>query len=897
VTTKVILADCLEPRVNQIRAICEDWTRAGLITESVWLDVYSEMYEAMHISASGRRSLPTSEWLAELPPGEELRLVVLQPLFDGNQPFTIPFLQEKLAPFELLTSAFGGSINLICPNDNTNNVSRSLIHKNHLNLVAVPRDAISPGAAELPVTEEIEQVYSHIAINLCSAASLWVGIDRIKNYVVGDMKNIQLQKTFVRYVDASELVDEIVAAVIQEATTETSRVFDAQGVEFDSLAEIPAQGAIRNLANSFLDKNKDLLDLNPELPFSDAEKNRKSLWESFKIFGEFLFKYLTKAPGLWAKEKIANLSKKIASKANEFFWGDDSANEVVVNGISGSSVKPAQQDDASVDEKSAAEQLLEVSASFVQKETNSFPPPADPKATWADFAEVCLGLLDGTGVRIDYPMPRIDGQSNTLVLSNPTLVAPALSENSFPVGANLPITMAGINLSASDPYLALLARQQILDALALENSPAVQAELTEQKNNLEQWMQGNSSFVWNVGLKIAINLNEARLRLRKLSTGISTKFSETRLAEAEIAARKSLMNAIKVSLGIFATTAALAFTPLFPVFPVIIVGAAVLMIWTLVGGILFNKAIRGYFQVSNEVDKESAKHEHLMNQKVQFAKDAQRLAAVYIQYQAWSKLLSETIYRPFGEDLSHSVGRVSPIRMLTDLTKSLHVGRLATNASDKQDLVVGVKKKFFGKGWRYENFSRLLKSLGADSNNIFSDPAIGNNSVLAKIYKIYDPSIARDNLLEEAAKSARQLALVSADYSHWPVNSVSGVLDNAGSTCQRFLTPLLASEKFINTSLIKSGDNGTVNAMHSDGAHVYMDRRIPTGSPERVAITILDGDQLTGYQQLDYMAVRIERSELFGLVSLAFLEKTQEEIDRKIRLANKQEDVLPEVAG
>ncbi|MEY4418592.1 MAG: hypothetical protein RIQ88_1030, partial [Actinomycetota bacterium] len=480
--TKVILADCLEPRINQVRAICEDWTRAGLISESVWLDVKSEMYEATYISDSGRRTLPTAEWLAELPPGETIKVVVLQPLFEGCEPFTTDDLQSKLRAYELLYSAFGESVNLICPFDNTEDFSRNVIHRNRLNLVAVPRDAISPGAAELPVTEDIEQIYSHIALNLCSAASLWIGIDRIKNYVVGDMKNIQLQKTFVRYVDASELVDEIVTAVIQEASTESSRVFDAQGVEFDSLAEIPAQGAIRNLANSFLDKNKDILGLNPELPFSDAEKNKKSLWESFKIFGEFLFKYLRKAPGLWAKEKIATLSKKIASKANEFFWGDDSANEVVVNGISGASVKPAQQDDVSVDEKSAAEQLLEVSASFVQKETNSFPPPADPKATWADFAEVCLGLLDGTGVRIDYPMPRIDGQSNTLVLSNPTLVAPALSANQFPVGANLPITMAGVNLSASDPYLALLARQQILDALALDNSPAVQAELTEQKN-------------------------------------------------------------------------------------------------------------------------------------------------------------------------------------------------------------------------------------------------------------------------------------------------------------------------------------------------------------------------------------------------------------------------------
>ena len=883
-TTRVILADSFEPRINQVRAICEDWTRAGLIRDSIWLDYSSEMYEVTSLTSSGREVLPTAEWLSTLPAGEPIQIVVLQPLFKDAKPIGLAYLIDKIQPYALLNQAIGQSINLICPFVSSTDVPRNIIHSGRLNLIGVPLDSVSPGAAELVINENSDEMFSHLALNLCSAASLWIGVEEIKRALVGDMQNIQLQKTYVRYVDASELVDEIVASVLTEAASPVSRVFDIQGIEYDALTNMGAQAAVKVLTDKFMEINKSTLQISPEKTYVAENKQARSLWQAIKMYFEFLFKYLRKAPGRWAREKIAEFSKRIATTANRMIFGDDSAYEVVFNGITGSSLQQGSSEDTQ-DERSAAEQLLDVSAAYLKNETNSFPAPASPKEVWSDFMQIALGLLDGGSPRTGYPMPQVDGSQNPLVLENPERVVPALNSSSFVVPANIPVSISGVVISADDPYLALVALQQLDDALKLENSAALEAELTEQKNLLEHWMQSNSSFAWDVGKRIGENLNQARLRLRQISAGVSTKFSENRLIEAEKRARDAMWRMLKISGGIFVSVAGLCFTPLFPLAPLIIVGGILLFLWNLIGGIMFHRAIRDYFQVANQLDEEQKKHDHIMRQKLDFARDVQRLAVIYVQYQYWVRLLSETVYRPFGvEDLRHT-GRVSPIRMLTDVTKSLSVGRLATNANDKEILVNGVKKKFFVKGWRTQNFNRLLEALGADPRQVFSDTGVGNNSSLARISKLTDRTNSREKLLDEAAKTARKLAMDSADYGSWPVLATGASSVAGGNTCQRFLNPMLASEKHIKTDLIKPGDVGTVNEIHTDGAHVYMDKRIPTGNPERVALAQLNNAELTDYQQLDYMAVRVERSVLFGYTSLAFLEKTAEEIDRDRRRA------------
>jgi hypothetical protein len=884
VPIRVILADALEPRINQIRAICEDWARAGLIRESIWIDIKSEIYQVMEMSAEGRRDIAAAEWLAGLPAGRDIQLVVLQPLLEGQEPIELEYIMRKLAPYTLLAQATGHSINLVCPFTESTNVNPAVLHPNRLNIIAIPTDSVAPGAADLAISEHSTMVYSHVAVQLCSAAGLWVGVPEVRRDAVGDMRNIQLQRTFVRYVDASELVDDIVLAVLKEAANPVSRVFNVHGIEYDSLSDSQTQMALELLVKKFVDQNKDSLEISPEKEFPLKDRTAMGLVQAIKMYFEFLFKYLAKAPGRWAKEKVTVITKKVADTANRMIFGDDSAYQIVVNGIAGggsSSVQVENQSSAN----SAAEQLLDVSANYLKNETNLFPAPHNPRDVWSDFVQIALGLLDGGTTRSGYPMPQTEGRQQSLVLGTPSKVVPPVSSEAFVLPANIPVTMSGVVIGADDPYLALVAIQQLKDALAKEHSAAVDAELNEQVTLLEHWMAKNTSFAWNVGLIVGTNLNNARLRLRQLGLGVAAKFSETRLAEAELAARRAIWNMLKVSLGIMLGTAALAFTPLLPLVPLLLVGGGVLVVWNIIGGILFHRAIRDYFQVMHQLDEDERKHEHMLSQKIDFARDVQRLAVVYIQYRSWVRLLAETVYHPFGEELVESGVRVSPIRLLTDLTKSLAVGRLATTDGDKDKLLEGVKRKFFQKGWRVDNFNRFLAAMGADPDSVFGDEGVGNNSVLARISALDSPATSRSQMIEVASKKARRLAIEGADYRNWPVLGTGEVTAHHGNTCMRFLSPLLTPVQYLPQDLVNSRDQGDVNTMHPKGASVYMDKRIETNNPENVNVSQLDSNQLTDYQELDFMAIRIERTELFGEPSLAFLAKSQAVLEMESRRA------------
>jgi hypothetical protein len=895
--TSVILADALEPRINQIRAICEDWTRAGLISQSIWIDIQSELNVVMKLDESGREDIVMSEWLTSLPADEEIQLVVLQPLLTGIKPMTLEFILNKLHPYSKLFEATAQLTNLVCPFSTSQNVQAEMIYANRLNLVAVPADSLSPGAADLPIDEKSDNAYSYIAVQLCSAASLWIGVERVKPEAVGDMKNVQLQRTYVRYVDASELVDDIVLAVIREAANPVSRVFNRHGLEFDSVTDNQSQIAIKLLVEKFMEQNKESLGISPEKPFEGAERTATGIIRAIKMYLEFIFRYLLKAPGRWAREKIAVLTKKVADTVQRNTFGDDSSYQIVVNGIAGGSSASPDVDKERAG-SSAAEQLLDVANVYIQNQTNIFPAPHSPRDVWSDFIQIALGLLDGGIPRSTYPMPQVEGIQESLVFESPTKVVPPVSGESFVIPANIPISLSGVAIGSDDPYLALVALQQLQDAIALDNSAAVAAEMNEQVALLQHWMDTNESFAWDVGRRLGGNLNDARLRLRQIGLGLSTKFSEDKLVEAEYGARRAIMNMFKASFALILTTIGVAFfTPAALLMPIILIGGAVLVVANIIGGIFFQRAIREFFQAQHQLNEDEKRHQHIISQKINFARDVQRLAVVYIQYRSWVRLLAETVYHPFGKDTAETGVRVSPIRLLTDLTKSLAVGRLATTDTSKDKLLDGVKRKFFQKGWRLENFDRFLTALGADKEHVWADEGVGKNSKLAEIANLTNSDWSRGQLIEDASKAARKMAVASADYRDWPILATGESKVNPGNTCLKFLSPLLAPVDYLSQQLIVPREQGTANEVHPSGSLVYMDDRIDVGSLEKVAVVGLARHQLTDYQELDFMGVRIERSVLFAPQALSFLALDKMYLERQELRAKAVVTDLEEVQG
>ena len=136
---RVILADALEPRINQIRAICEDWARAGLIRESIWIDIKSEIYQVMEMSAEGRRDIAAAEWLAGLPAGRDIQLVVLQPLLQGQEPIELEYIMRKLAPYTLLAQATGLSFHRVHQCQSSSSSSKQVEHNCNSDRLSSPR--------------------------------------------------------------------------------------------------------------------------------------------------------------------------------------------------------------------------------------------------------------------------------------------------------------------------------------------------------------------------------------------------------------------------------------------------------------------------------------------------------------------------------------------------------------------------------------------------------------------------------------------------------------------------------------------------------------------------------------------------------------------------------------
>ena len=141
------------------------------------------------------------------------------------------------------------------------------------------------------------------------------------------------------------------------------------------------------------------------------------------------------------------------------------------------------------------------------------------------------------------------------------------------------------------------------------------------------------------------------------------------------------------------------------------------------------------------------------------------------------------------------------------------------------------------------------------------------------------------------------MAVASADYRDWPILATGESKVNPGNTCLKFLSPLLAPVDYLSQQLIVPREQGTANEIHPSGSLVYMDDRIDVGSLEKVAVVGLARHQLTDYQELDFMGVRIERSVLFAPQALSFLALDKMYLERQELRAKAVVTDLEEVQG
>ncbi len=879
-TQKIIIANLTDLATHQVFQVVSDWTLAGLAGESVWIDS-GNPGEVHQIDESGITKIGINDWMSSgLKDGVQLRIFALQVLRDAKNGVPFETIQSVLSAHPQLTQASGGLVNILVPVDGLEKVNGSVFFEHRLNIVVAPADGTAPSSAHNLVTKKSPEVFSHAAAGLVSVAGFWHGQDESpleklnQNRVLGPGQNTMLSRAFVRYVDASDLVNNLVHSVALTDVSVLPVAIDDKGKPFDFLSEGQAQAAIDSISTAFYKENEAQLGFKQPPAFRSGPLKSIGFIDAIKLYFSFVFKWLWAAPGEWAREKIANAKKSIAASGQRFL-GSDSQYEVIVKGVS------VRSHDSNT-ELDLSQEILDAARAGLG--SSHLIPPASPYQLWESMVSATCNLADG-GVGFEsINLPSVG--ADRVLVRDPKLLTPDSRSNNFDVPARLPIPMSGARLRSDDPYSAYVVMDQIEEALknASELSPVTYNELHQLKLNLQSWVQNNRSFVWQIGLKLALQLNKARAESRAMLMVSQNLGTEFQLEEAERNARKALWNVIKGGLLIAALGGLAWLVQAFLLFlttkswpgtlaagwwlPALIF-AGVLLIWNLVGLAAFNGKVGEFFDLEKKINEEKARSRWAAANLQVVLQELHRLASLYGQYRLWVKVLSPLFYREPEAATSTSSSKTS-IKNLTDLPKSVVVAELSPSPEAREELFSRVRNSFYKRGWLKTTLDRYIDERGLNVNDIWSDTAQSSNSELLKLASISADTDSAKLLSDLAGSSAKDLATQGANFQSWTV-LVRGQKTGQEQVSGAFIDALRNGAGPIPVGSILSARASVqgVSAVSLPNSYFAFDSRLESatdvGQVQQIAPSGLEK------RSLDFMAVRLELTDLISSDSFAFV--------------------------
>jgi hypothetical protein len=494
-------------------------------------------------------------------------------------------------------------------------------------------------------------------------------------------------------------------------------------------------------------------------------------------------------------------------------------------------------------------------------------------------------LADG-GAGFDAVLLPSVGAERVLV-RDPALLTPDSRTNNFDVPARLPIPMSGARLRSDDPYSAYVVMDQIEEALrnASELSPVTFNELNQLKLNVQTWVQNNRSFVWQIGLKLGLELNKARVQMGSMLKVSRNLVDEFQLEEAERKARKALWNVIKGGLGIFAAGGLVWLVQAFVTFLVAkvwpttlaagwwvpaLIFAIVLLVWNIIGMAAFNDKVGEYFDLEKSISEQKARARWATANSQVVLQELLRLASLYGQYRFWVKVLSPMFYRE-SEVAAKAVVSKNSIKNLTDLPKSVVIAELSPSPEAREELFSRVRNSFYKRGWLKTTLDNYIAQRGMNNIDIWADTAQSSNSELVKLAAVSGDKDAAKLLSDLAGSSAKQLATQGANFQRWTVLT-KGL--NAGQEMEsgNFVDVLRNGGGAIPTGSIltaKASVQG-VSAVSNANSYFAHDERLEATTDVSNVESIAPSEQET--RSLDFMAVRLELTDLISSDSFAFVE-------------------------
>lgn len=873
---RLVITRLTNPVVSEVRGLIGDFISSGLAEGLSWLDLDNPKRVILQDS-KGDSVLSLDDWMADyLPSVLDLQLVVFQPLVDGFEPILQDQLHQMLSGDDTLTKRLLSATSVLIPGAEVAKKSQEIFLTNRVNVVVSPVDGRSPLSPTVKVDGSGDRYFGHAATNLISLLGLWVGqnefpLSSFTSAAMGVAKPVFVVRSYVRHIDASGLVGSVIdqALTVPEGSFIT---FDQQGVPFTKVQPHAQQGVVREVAKEFITQNKSMLALGAAAPFKNKQRTGRTLGELLKEYFSFIGS-VVQTPGTWARTKFNEMSGGVANKVQSAFLGKDSEYEIFVNGVSGV--------DSNV-EMDAVSQLVSAADSIrgnVQR-----PAPPNPGNLWSDMAAISSSLVDAAEISSTIEMPGVKGGARDII-TTPSLLVRSGESDLYLVSPSLPIPLAGKVLKPSDPYLYVLTKSQIDEALLNKRQKLSGAQLNmlqEAKVELESWGAQQNSFLWAVGEQIANSLNEARKALLPQALQVDDELDQKMLIDMEIRVRKSFMRIILGALGIvvigglawLAQATYLNF--LYGKWPSAIISnwglplfafLGFLMLWLIIGSIIFDRGVRELFALRHKRMEARARAEHAQLQRAHLITEILRLGEIYAQFQAWSSLLSPPILAPvhLSNGSQNALGKIR----LSDLPSSFSQGSLTVETAKVSELSDRVRQQFFSVGWLQRTINGYLSSLGADLGRVWQESPSDARASLTKAMENFQKELDSGDWKDGSSALARQIAIQSANYQSWPLATDFGKGKLVDSS-EEFMQELASGAEALPGVLLT--DSTTVarsNSLDSDLSRLYLDSRLKLNSEVRVR-DYQPFESASG-RELDLMAVRLDVSSCMGPANLSFV--------------------------
>lgn len=862
-----------KPQNAGARAILEvvrDWTLLGFLGQSIWFDPESPG-EVVRVTSGGAENLDTLDWVGSVEDFSSIEFFVLQPQKDPNSLVSWKEIKDTLSPFGRVTLTLPKAVNVVIA---TSEGSDEGVIPAIVNFLAVPQDGFSPNGGSVPVTKSSKNYSIHGAKELATVAGLWSGQAESglkgEQVLPGRTDVLSIGRSFVRYVDASSLVETVVQSVLDVDFSKLPQPVDQQA---DSLLESIPQGnaseSVVAVADSFSVAHPELLYKAPPRPSEQIERADFNLIALVKGYFRYVKDWIVRQPGDLLAQSINRFKMSLATKAEKYFGGEEPAMRVYLAGV------PSQsRDNGSTD---ATESILSWAESQASKETTELRAvaPASPGTLWKDMFEVATSLADGGPIsNQDVEMPSFQGGTRRVV-TNPELIAPDYKGRRFDLPAYLDLGAAGRQLKTDDPLTALLIQEQLERVLKSGESlsPSDYVVLSKKLTELTEWIKTNRSFTWNIGNKLAQAIIAALGDWQRLMDEVraAAKIDTAALVAAEEKAQKALKRLLKgglwIVLGAMAAWLVQAVLLFFsfgawPVLssawgiPVAIV-SGLFLLWNVISASSLSKALREKHNLEIAIKQAEKKLEEMEKYGPSLAREVYRLTSLYQQYRSWGGVLGALIHRTSsaGRESRNDADRGLPGN---SLLASMAVAKLNPEGKSSENLLSDVRKRFYSTGWIYGLFSELVDSEGIAQFELWADGNTLSQSPLTRLTKVVSDPNVEEKLTDVSRKRITNLAVLGTAYQKWAISRNDAVGDLRTTTGEQFIGELGRGAERIPAQDLVNGESKIDNTLSVDNQNssFWYDARLELSSdlPQTYR---LQANAIPS-RALDFMGVRLE---------------------------------------